>query len=530
MKIYEQQKIILKTSGKKGVSVIILVFSLFAIVGLSALVLDLGLIINQRHELQKAVESSALQAVSEYELYESDRNTANDYRLRLPDNNSAPYDDTKIRDVANSYYKSLKNFNQLLSIGVKSEPSITFNKDSRAIMVEVNATFPTYFISIFGIPGIEVQAKAAAVNVPVYLSERFPRPTGSIINGLNGPADPGVDYRDTHIRPPLGWDTSAGAHPTGTVFNRNSDFNNIYGRPDGKSLSLGPGGYVTIKLPATIYDGKGADFIIYERGHAEGYFVYAGVDADPADPYIDALNTPDPDSGKRRINWINISCTGIPLYARLDDDEMLGAHRTQVIRNGVSYTDYKFYGSGLFDLGAKCVNAIDGTVYDGTDSSSSIQIKNIKYLKIIDDNIEDGFFLQPRLDFINHPSATPVDTPHAIPMIIPGEHSTFTPGADLDSIEILHHSRLIRVADFAIDTDGDRLIDIVERIHGLNPNNIDTDGDGWDDLTELEGDEPETAYGYNDSPQDETRQDDVITLYKEYPHHPYHPPSIIINP
>ncbi len=513
---------LIKHKSRNGVSVIILIFSLFAIIGLAALVLDLGLIINQRHELQKAVESSALLAASEYELYESDRRTADDFRLHFPD-------DSKITDtgtgIGTVYYKALKDYNQFLSVGTDLSPTVSFNKDSRAVLVEANARFPTYFLSIIGISKIQIEAKAAAVNIPAYLSGNFPKPSGSIVNGVDTSVSPEV--RDTEIKPPLGRDTSGGVHPTGTVYNQNTDFDNIYGRPDGISLSLGPGGHVLIRLPSTIYDGKGVDFAVYERGNAEGYFLYAGVDNDPANPYIDAAN---PGGG---INWINVSCTGIPLYARMDNDEPIGAYETDVyINNNSSETAYKFYGSGFFDLGARCEDSSGTVFYDGTDTSASPRINNVKYLKIIDDNIEDGFFLQPRLNFGTHPAISNLNTEHAIPMIIPGEHSSITPGADIDAIEIRHHARLISTSDFSTDTDGDGLIDVVERIHGLDPNLSDTDGDGYDDITELEGDEPETVYGYDDTPQYESEgsQDDVQTLYKEYPLEDYHPPVIIIKP
>lgn len=511
--------------GRKGVSIIILVFSLFAIVGLSALVLDLGLILNQRYELQKAVESAALLTASEYELLESDRKDPGEFRLGLPFQINITDASSGVGSVQ---YKALKDYNQLLSVGTDSIPAITFNRDSKAVKIEANATVPTYFMSVLGIREIEIQSKAAAINVPQYLSSKFPRPNGSIVNGA------GI-YRDTEIRSPVGGKTSGFAHPTGDVYNQNSDFDNIYGRPDGKTLSLGPGGHIMIKLPSTIFDGKGVDFAIYERGHAEGYFVYAGIDIDPDDPYIDAAN---PGSG---INWVNISCTGIPLYVKMDDDEIIGSHRTQVNINGVTYTDYKFYGSGYFDLGMKCDNFYDGTVYDGTDPGNSVQIKNIKYLKIIDDNIEDGFFLQPRLDFNYHPE--PEDyTEHAIPMVIPGEHSSFTPGADLDAIEILHHSRLISIADFGADADGDgifetadndgdRLINVLEQIYGYDPNNTDTDGDGINDFLEHWGEEPHFSSLYDDSPQFETESsDDITTLIKEYPTKTIRPPGIEIKP
>jgi len=521
----KQLRLISETSryARKGASLIILIFSLFAILGLSALVVDLGVILNQRYELQKAVESAALIAAAEYEVYFTDREVAGDERLGLP------YD-TKITDpatgVVSVQYRALKEYNQMLGLGtVDAVPTITFNHNSRAVMVEANASARTYFIALLGINKVEFNARAAAVAIPAYLSSRYPRPTGSIIQGVNTAADPGPDYSDTEIREPLGGDTSGEIIPTGTVYNINSDINNIYGPRDARSVSLGPGGHITIKLPQTIYDGKGADFVIYETGHAEGYFVFAGIDVDPANPYIDAKETPDPDaSGNELIRWINISCTGIPLYAKLDDSELIGAHRTQVLINGGIVDEYKFYGSGYFDLGIRCDNAVDGTIYDGTDPTNSYQIKNIKYLKIIDDNIEDGFLLQPHM---SDGAPTEYYHPRGMPMVIPGEHSSMTPGADIDAVEILHHSRLISIAEFSVDTDNDFLIDVVERMHGLDPNNPDTDGDGLEDICELEGMEP--GHGYVDfahrmsaTPQGEGTKtlpsdDDLSSIIKNYP-------------
>ena len=457
----------------KGASVIILVFSLFAIMGLASFVVDLGLMLNQRYELQKAVESAALLSASEYEIYEFDAGGGN-MNLAIPAS-------TEITDAttgnASTHYKALKETNQLINAGSGTDvtPTVTFNAQSGAVRVEADAAAPTYFISILGIKEIKLQGKAAAINKPIYLSKTFPKPTGSILNGVNDVTVAGADYEDTDIKDPLGGDTSTGIHPTGSIFNQNNDLKNIYGQPDQKVLSLGPGGHITIKLPATIYDGKGIDFVIYERGHAEGYFVYAGVDADPTVPYIDAAN---PGSG---IKWINVSCAGIPLYAKID--EVIGSHLTTIEINGVNSQNYKFYGSGFFDLGVKCDAVGLGTIYDGTGATAAPRIKNAKYLKIIDDNMEDGFFLQPKYGN-NQPSA--------IPTLLPGEHSGFSPGADIDAIAILHHSRLISLADFVGgDTDGDGLMNITEQMHGYDPGNVDTDGDGINDLKEYRGYDPD---------------------------------------
>lgn len=435
---------------KPGVSVILLVFSLITLLGLSALVVDLGIILNQRYEMQKAVESAALLAASEYEIYLSSGFT-------MPDEDDIIDSDT---GIAAQHYQALKSINQVLLQGVEEVPvSITLNKLSRAIKVEAVFRAPTYFLGVLGVSSVQIQAKAAAVASPIFLSPRFPKPAGSIVSGVS------TTYRDTNIRNPLAGTSGAAETP-----NHNNSFNNIYGKPDGKALSLGPGGHITIRLPEMAFDGKGFDFIIYERGHAEGYFVYAGVDTDPTNPYISAAK---PGGG---ISWINVSCTGVPLY--VNPNETIGAYRTTVAVNGSPKTDYKFYGSGMFDLGMDCGDSI----YNGSSSAAGVpRIKNVKYLKIIDDNVEDGFLIQPKYGLGGA-------QPSAIPMLIPGEHSSFTPGADIDAVEILHHSRLISIREFDTgDSDGDGLLDTVESMFGLDPGDVDTDGDTLSDLLEREG-------------------------------------------
>jgi len=482
-------------TNRKGSSVIILVFSLFSLLGLAAFALDLGLILNQRYEMQKAVETAALIAASEYEPFENGVNYTKPGDTQITDSGTGN---------AALHYLALINTNQVTT-GIVATPTVSLNTQSRAVMVEANPTLQTYFLQALGVTGVSIPAKAAAVNVPVYLSGRFPMPTGSI---LKGDSTGTGGYLDTDIKQPLG----SAAGNTTTVHNRNVNFNNIYGQPDGRVLSLGPGGYITIKLPAPLVDGKGVDFAIYERGHAEGYFVYAGIDVDDTDtdgdapaPYIDASNPGD------GIKWVNISCTGIPLY--VNKNELIGCHQTQVTIGGGVATEYKFYGSGYFDLGSKCTSGgVD--IYDSTATNAGEpRLGNVKYIKIIDDNREDGFLIQSKFG---------IATPSAIPMLIPGEHSTFSPGADIDAVEIFHHSRLISIADYSADGDGDGLIDILEDIYGFNDGNADTDSDGISDLAEF--------WGYNVSSGSSLNAADTDILYKDYPDWGEVPPVFEIVP
>ncbi|OGI01267.1 MAG: hypothetical protein A2Y25_01915 [Candidatus Melainabacteria bacterium GWF2_37_15] len=436
--------------NKKGSSIIILVFSIMALLGLCTFALDLGLILNQRYELQKAVESAALLAASEYEIYETGGTFIMPTQAQITTN-------------ATSHYDALVNSNQFIT-GFGGTPTINVNPTSRAVSITADATVPTYLLAVLGVKEINIQAAAAAVNLPVYLSSTFPKPGGSILQGA------GATFKDMDIKQPLGSVTPNTG--TITVYNQNTDIKKLYGQPDGKVLSLGPGGYITLRLPTTLVNGNGFDFAIYERGHAEGYFVYAGIDTNPNDPYVDAS---DPGGG---ISWVNISCTGTPLYVNINTIEMIGSHMVDVPYSGATLTTHKFYGSGLFDLGAKCTNG-GVTVYDGTDPAAAApKISNVKYIRIIDDNKEDGFFIQPPFGGI---------TPSAIPTLLPGEHSTITPGADIDGVEIYHHSRLISLTDYATDTDTDGLIDVLERMLGFDPNDDNTDGDTINDNVEYIG-------------------------------------------
>lgn len=459
---------------RKGSSVIILIFSIMAIAGLSSFALDLGLILNQRYELQKAVESAALISASEYEPYENGAN----YTVPTQANIDANADDN---------YEALRDKNQLLT-GIAANSAITIDPTSRAVVVNADTEVNTYFINIVGISKIEIKAEAAAINMPAFLSPVFPKPTGSILMGTGA-------YLDTEIKQPLG----SVATNTTDILNRNADIDNIYGIPDGRTVSMGPGGYVTIKLPTTLVDGKGIDFAIYERGHAEGYFVYAGIDTDPSNPYINAST---PGGG---LSWVNVSCTGIPL--NVNKNGIIGAHVTNVTLNGANLLTHKFYGSGLFDLGATCTDSGGTAVYN----TGAAKISNVKYLKIIDDNREDGFYLQPRLG---------IGSPSAIPTLIPGEHSTFTPGIDLDAVEIYHHSRLVRITDVTggdDDPDGDGLAAIAEQMYGLDPANADTDGDGVNDGLEV--------WGYNPASMTSLQGSATGVLFKDYPTEPQVPPE-----
>lgn len=417
-------------SRRKGVSVIILIFSVLSIFTLSGLVIDMGIVMNCRYELQKAVEATAIKAVSDYNAYED--NAGN---IRYPGTGSISGGTNNLVD--NNLDAFVKSNSFLLASSTVSK-TVTFggtqSRYSRAIRIDASVVAKTYFLNLVGIRSIKLQSSVAAMNAPVFLN------ASSVINGANFGFPM---FRDTEIKQPVGGTGSTStfygkSYTLPSITNVNTSFDNIIGFQDAKALSLGPGGYITIKLPATLVDGKGFDLQIVTAGNANGYFVFAGTDANPNSQYVDAAS---PGGG---INWVNISCTGTPIGTTTNG--RVGAYNQWIDLNSNSVVDAgetqpKFYGSGYFDIGASCSNGYNANV------------KSAKYLKIIDDNIEDGFILKdPKYDVNMIADAS----------FFPGQNSSITPGVSIDSIAVEHHPRLIRVSDFNVDTDNDGLIDVFE--------------------------------------------------------------------
>ncbi len=452
---------------QKGNAIIFFLFSAISMFTIVGLAVDTGITLSARYEFQKALESAALATIADYEAYED----AATHKIRYPAEDKITNATTGLAVLnINSYIKS----NSFLAMATSSTaPVITFanstnanpaqqaienqqNIQSRAIQIDMNTVIKTYFLNLIGIRRFDLHASAAAMHTPLYLK------SGNIL-----PEGAGGAYEDTDIRDPLG--SASSTLPYGTyssvlpaITNVNNSFSNISGLPDGRALSLGPGGYITIRLPAPIVDGRGFDLQIIERGDAaEGYFVFAGNDIDPDDPYFNAANTGG------GISWVNISCTGTPINTLTNSTAVaaargIGAYIQNIVGLG---NQTKFYGSGYFDLRATCSDGYNAT------------LNSAKYLKIIDDNVEDGFIVTDPEVSAN------ID---ALPAFTAGEHSSSTPGVDIDSIAIEHHPRLISSIEFTADSDGDSLIDVFEKVVGLNPNGS-SDGSANDDSKEFWG-------------------------------------------
>lgn len=409
---------------KKGVSLVIISLSLITFLTLASLVVDTGMAMNAQSELQKATDTAALAAASSLEPSTSGGITR--------------IDSSKASSVATEIFNLSKT-------GLLKDAKIESNDikaDSKAVHLKTSAIIPTYFLKFAYVGYLTVEAQSTAISAPFYLSKDLPtEPTiGSLLAATTA---------DTDLREPLGDNKNSSYDSSNNIKDQN-----IYGPPDNKVLSLGPGGYLTVRFPEPLIDGDGADLFIKEAGNLEGYFVFAGNDIDPAKPYI---NESDQGSG---IEWVNISCTG---SSPDSVSPYTGAYYTTVDHKNVGSTrEAKFYGTGYFDLGATC---LDGG------SSSYGHLMSARYLKIIDDNAEDGFMANET----------------SVPTLLMGEHSSVTPGADIDSVAIMHHARLISYLDFKTDTDNDGLIDVLELLLGTNNQNADTDGDGIADNLEYSG-------------------------------------------
>lgn len=401
-----------------GVSLIVFILGILTLLAFAGIVVDLGSVIMTQSELQKIVETSALVGASNLEPKKD--SISGDIMISSSVADSACKDSFDKMKTNNSFINSAN----LTKVEIKPE--------SKAVRLTANANATLYFMGVLGIKNVNVIAVAAAVSAPLYADQT------DLLN---------ASTVDTNITQPVGGNT-----------NRNSDFNNIYGAPDGKALALGPSGYITLKFPLPIEDLYGPDLYIKLAGNPKGYFVYAGIDINADNPYISA------DAPGDGIKWVNISCTGTP-YTGTSDSSKIGAYNTNVLYNGNEVTEAKFYGSGAFDIGATCRDANGTVIYDGS------IVKSATYLKIIDDGVEDGFMYDNSTQ----------------PVLLTGDHSSINPGVNIDSVAVLHHTKLIKPEDYDIDFDNDGLIDVVEDMLGTDKNNSDTDGDGIPDGVEYVG-------------------------------------------
>lgn len=394
---------------KKGVSLVVIAFSVVVLLVFAGFSIDVGYILNVQSELQKATETAALKGAASYGLVRS--------------GDKVKLDDVKPTAVATSVFTAMTGATGITANA--AVPDVQKNTTSEAVSVQSSIDVTPIFMSLIGMDSITIQSQAQAISSPFYLSRHFPRgiSAGSLMANYSG---------DSKAKKPIGDNNN---------LNGDGHYDNVLGQPDGKSLSLGCYGYITARLPLPLVDENGFDLFIKESGNLDGYMVFAGNDNDPNSPYINEIS---PGAG---ISWKNISQFSAPVGVKIGQN--VGSYLANVDYAGGNILEPKVYGSALFDIGAA-------------------GLSSVKYIKIIDDGKEDGFLLSNT----------------AQPIIFIGDHSSVTPGADIDAVAVLHHSKLIPFNDM-VSPDG--LLHSLKDMLSLDKSSSDTDRDGLTDAEEIHG-------------------------------------------
>ena len=362
----------LDSKKKSASSILYMIFFMVIFLGFCSFAVDGSIVLTNRIKLQNATEQTALIAASEF--------------VKNPDN-------VQIR--AEETFKLLKA-DSLQNAKI----SVLSNKSTNQVLVTTNMVSQPFFLSFLGVSGITLEAKACAVSESLSVAANY-----AGVNWLTPKAvylsdilSKDTNLNDTAILLPLGHFLSA-SYDSDTSFPLYSLIND-----DGNNspLSLGPGGFITMRLPAPIVDKPGDDLFVKEIGDAiDGYMIYAGIDNNPQNPYVRADNVGD------KISWINISCA-----AEAEDSAFSSKVKSTAVTSGFGAQD-KVYGSVSIDISNSCIG----------------DISVIKYLRIIDDNEESAFYKGNDGNYYK--------------TMIYGDSSTSTSGADIDYIKVLNSVRLI---------------------------------------------------------------------------------------
>lgn len=370
---------------KLQASALIYFISLFMVfLAFAAFAVDGAIVLTNRMKLQNITETTALAAASEFNY--SSMASSSDIQKQVGNTATNTFSVLKSDGLSNA---SIDNLN--------------VSTASNKVLIKTSMIAQPYFLAFLGVSGIDLSAQACAVSEQLPVTANY-----SGVNWITAKAayysdivSKKLNLNDTAILLPLGDFKSASYD-----FNSGAMYFNLLNSDDSQPLSLGPGGFVTIKLPAPIIDKSGYDLYIKEAGDAlEGYMVFAGLDNDPTDPYVNV------DKAGSGISWMNISCAGV------SSDLGTNAHQQAATKLGTAQQD-KFYGSGYFDIGDSCTGGMS----------------MVKYIRIVDDNSESAFV---------NTNGTYYKTMQY------GEASTATSGADIDNVKVLNHVRLIAASSFS---------------------------------------------------------------------------------
>lgn len=347
---------------KQASSIIYIIFFLTTFLAFSAFAVDGAIVLTNRIKLQNITEQAALAAASQF-------NSSTSLAVAR----------------TNVNLSALGIFNILRVDSLRSaQVNVSFGS-GKNVCLESRFVSQPFFLAFLGVTGINLEAKSCAV------SEAFDvNASNTLINWVSASAAYRSDIifidgdsDDTAILTPFG-NANSVSFTGGSI-----KFPLLFSEDD-EPLSLGPGGYLTLKLGRPAVDKPGNDIYIKESGEAkEGYKVYAGIDLDPVfQPYADKNK---PGAG---IRWTEITST------------CRSADSLPTV-----YADGKCYGSTYFDI------------------QDIANVSVIKYLRIVDDNEEVAYAKNSSGSYEKYN--------------IYGEAATNTPGADIDAIKVLNHVRLV---------------------------------------------------------------------------------------
>lgn len=366
---------------KRASSTIYTIFFFMIFLAFCALAVDGTIVYTNRARLQSATEATALAAASEF-----------------GDTNATA---VTVEDVAKETFNLIKYkglANATITVSVNANPNI------KQVLIVARSVSQPFFLSFLGVNGVNIEARACAISEALPVTANYLPTIKWLTPNATYSSDilsKDLNFYNTAILLPLG------GFPSASYQSNMVDLQLIDKTTVNMPLSLGPGGFITIKLPAPIINKPGPDLFIKEIGNSntqngfertlEGYLVFAGIDNNPANPYVQYDNEGD------KICWVNISRAGKPENPAFHEyiQTALGAKLTG--------DNVKFYGSGYFDL-------------------DDVNLSMVKYIRIVDDNSESAFVTNDGINYFK--------------TMLLGEASTVTSGADIDYVEVLNHVRL----------------------------------------------------------------------------------------
>ncbi len=376
---------------KQASTTLYIIFFFVVFLAFSAFAVDASIIFAQRAKLQNITEQAALAGASWY----------------VQSSDAVAYTEVIFSLLSQDMLEH-------------AECVVTQKPEDKRVLLETSVIAQPIFLSFLGVSGVNLQARACAQSSELDVTAgssgfvRWLTPSAAYFSNL---LTANNSYGDTAILTPLGEFDSASMPIEGAT---TPNYKLISSGSDTSGLNLGPGGYVTIRLPSPIVNKPGNDLFIKEAGDAkEGYMVFAGLDIDPSDsndgsvstgPYVKAGN---PGKG---IKWTNISCTGTAANIP-ENSTMIDIPSPTEVDSTTFYT--KIYGSANFDLGTTC--------------GGYKPVSMIKYIRIVDDNEETAYIMSNN-NFNKH--------------TILGESSTSTAGADISLVQVLNYVTLIPPSSF----------------------------------------------------------------------------------